>query len=916
MIRPILYSLPLIFLLLLLTIPPTASFTDKKAPQISYIQYCNDFVPETSFSAIPLTDSKKLSLYNAHYSFANASDSGTSSPGNHRSSSLSLHTKKVYKTQNRYVFKLDGLVSLRGLRKLDHFGNSTRRGLRLVHYRPPKIPVDFLGNRRPFETFYLSGFWNSSSGKLCMVGGNEWSNSPYSVLKLDFPDSSTISTSLVNGTLEIFNSDGKPIDALSILGLNLRNYEYELIKSEVQNNAFGAFDHFSNVSLGLEGGQSVCGEIKKTLYFDLEYTADCKSVNCNFLGSGTQNFTFPDSVFFNEIECWESGEVRYLLGFHHEAYNGVKLAFEPDATLIAEGKWDGENRRLDMVGCQILGGDNKPVDCSVRIVLRRPTVFTLLQRSSIVGEMWSNKSLNESGYFGRVAFRSHERKVFDFSGVRYEYTQIKNVNRSCARKMTPKGKGGRYPDATSLDMSFDMGLRNRKGEEVSGSCSPLFIGEKFNFKSEHTLSRGDLDSASQSNNTQSGLVNVSYELRFRPPPGLSLSINLPVFSSLKISAEGVYDSRSGHLCMIGCMTIDSPSNVKSGRPLDCEILVDVQYPPLDAKARSNVKGTIESTRNKTDRLYFEPYDIVSHHMYANQIRNSIWRMDLEITMVLISNTLACVFVCLQLFYVKKHPDVLPSISLVMLAVLTLAHMIPLVLNFEALFLPNHNRQNVHLGGGGWLEVNEVLVRVITMVVFLLEFRLLQLTWSAKVNDENRKILWVSEKKVLCLCIPLYLAGGLIVWFVSFLSSKPHGRVLWLVYHGIRRRPSFWGGLKSYAGLILDGFLFPQILFSLFGDTREKALVPSFYAGTTFVRLLPHAYDLYRNHGSPVQAVVKYIYANPRMDYYSTAWDIVICGGGLLLVFFVCLQQQFGGRCFLPKRFRQSSIYEKVPVVSA
>lgn len=773
--------------------------------------------------------------------------------------------------------------------------------------------MDFLGYRRPFENFYLSGFWNSSSGKLCMVGGNNWSNSLYSVLKLDFPDSSTISTSLVNGTLEILNAHGKPVDALNILGLNLRNYEYELIKKEIQDNAFVAFDNLSNVSMRLEGGPSLCGEIRKTLYFDLEYTADCKIVNCNFLGSGIQNFTFPDYMFFNEIECWESGEVRYLLGFHHEAYNGVKMAFEPDTTLIAEGKWDGENRRLDMVGCQILDSENKHTDCSVRIVLRRPTVFTLHQRSSIVGEMWSNKSVGESGYFGRVTFRSHERKVANFSGVRYEYTQLTNVNRLCARKMTPQGKGGKYPDATSRDMSFDMVLRNRKREEVSGSCSPVFIGEKFNFYPEDTLSRGDLDSASLSNHTQNLLVNVSYELRFGPPSGLSLSVNLPVFSSLKISAEGVYDSRRGHLCMIGCMIVDSPPNVKSGRPLDCEILVDVQYPPLDAKAGRNVKGAIESTRNKSDPLYFEPYEIISHHMYANQIRNSIWRMDLEITMVLISNTLACVFVCLQLFHVKKHPDVLASISLVMLTVLTLAHMIPLVLNFEALFLPNHNRQNVHLGGGGWLEVNEVLVRVITMVVFLLEFRLLQLTWSAKVNDESQKVmLWVCEKKVLRLCLPLYLAGGLIVWF-SFLSSKPHGRVLRLVYHGIRSRPSFWGGLKSYAGLILDGFLFPQIVFNLFVDTRERALVPSFYAGTTFVRLLPHAYDLYRIHGFPAQAVFNYIYANPRMDYYSTAWDIVICGGGLLFVFFVCLQQRFGGRCFLPKKFRESSsIYEKVP----
>ena len=85
------------------------------------------------------------------------------------------------------------------------------------------------------------------------------------------------------------------------------------------------------------------------------------------------------------------------------------------------------------------------------------------------------------------------------------------------------------------------------------------------------------------------------------------------------------------------------------------------------------------------------------------------RLDLEVAMVLISNTLACVFVGLQLFYVKKNPEELSFMSLVMLVILCLGHMIPLLLNYEALFLGNRNRGNVLLGIGGWLEVNEVII---------------------------------------------------------------------------------------------------------------------------------------------------------------------------------------------------------------
>ncbi|KAF5197107.1 putative DUF2921 family protein [Thalictrum thalictroides] len=214
-------------------------------------------------------------------------------------------------------------------------------------------------------------------------------------------------------------------------------------------------------------------------------------------------------------------------------------------------------------------------------------------------------------------------------------------------------------------------------------------------------------------------------------------------------------------------------------------------------------------------------------------------MDLEIIMVLISSTLICVFVGLQIFYVKKHPDVLPSVSLLMLAILTLGQMIPLVLNFEALFLRNRNRQNVMM-----IHSHEVLLQ----------------PRNSDIYQEH----------------------------------------------------SLWRDLKSYAGLLLDGFLLPQILLNdVFGNSKDKALCPAFYVGVTSVHLLPHAYDLYRDHRYVHSFVTQYIYANPGGEFFSTAWDVIIPCGGLLFAFLIYLQQHFGGCCILPKRFRQSSAYEKV-----
>ncbi|KAK9906968.1 hypothetical protein M0R45_002581 [Rubus argutus] len=124
----------------------------------------------------------------------------------------------------------------------------------------------------------------------------------------------------------------------------------------------------------------------------------------------------------------------------------------------------------------------------------------------------------------------------------------------------------------------------------------------------------------------------------------------------------------------------------------------------------------------------------------------------------------------------------------------------------------------------------------------------------------------------------------------------------LPVHLFRHQHTLWDDLKSYAGFVLDGFLLPQILLNLFFNSGEKALAISYYFGTTMIRLLPHAYDLYRAHTYPWVHAFKNIYANPGSDFYSTAWNVIIPCGGLLFAAIVFLQQKFGGRCILPKRF--------------
>ena len=86
----------------------------------------------------------------------------------------------------------------------------------------------------------------------------------------------------------------------------------------------------------------------------------------------------------------------------------------------------------------------------------------------------------------------------------------------------------------------------------------------------------------------------------------------------------------------------------------------------------------------------------------------------------------------------------------MLIVLTLGHMIPIVLNFEA-FLQNYARQNVLLENGGWLKVNEMIVRVVTIPSPP------QMTWSARSGDENQRAYgWLRSMSCMCLYHYTYL----------------------------------------------------------------------------------------------------------------------------------------------------------------
>ncbi|XP_061375573.1 uncharacterized protein LOC133317710 [Gastrolobium bilobum] len=906
-----------------------ASKPSDSAFEATYIRLCNDVV-EASAARFDAGTSPGIadSLRFQFGYFAGGDRVFNQSTALNYSKRLSFRATSVRRSVK------DGVYELRGKLVLQQRGGvKPPRGRLLGRVYPGRRVSHWKVSQ--WMRVSLSGFWSQSSGKLCMFGIGSYGNlrNANVVVKLRYPRDLTLLDSLIRGTLESFDDKNSLhyFEPISLLALSQSsNYKFTLVGNDNEN---GCVAGSNEESLSLQNlSHGACTVFHgHTDRFELEYGDQCHNVSCNPLGADVKKL--PDFMHFYGIRCMERQKVQMLLGFPGSAYSDVVFPFYPNTTLISEGMWDEKENRLCAVACRILNFTESWVDpyvgdCSIKLTLRFPSALSLRNRSTVLGQIWSDKVVGESGYFSKIGFQGSSKLSRGLHGFQYKYTEIDRVRKSCAEKMTARGKGKMYPDGYSSDMTFSMLVTNSKGEVAQGYSSPLFMGDQINdgrsYGVPNMLTMGKLKIHSIQSDNYLNLLNVSYLISFNPPPDFKFGGEL-TSTEVKIDAEGMYNRNTGLLCMIGCRHLKSTDKILIKNDyLDCEIMVNVHFSPLNAKGGESVKGTIESTRQKSDPYYFDPLYLSSYSIYTSQADASIWRMDFEVIMVLISNTLACVFIGLQLLHVKSHPDVLPYISVVMILVITLGHMIPLMLNFEALFTENHGQQNVFLGSAAWLQVNEVFVRMVTLIAFLLELRLVQLTWSSRQGEGSNPGLWVSEKKVLFMTLPLYIGGGLTAWFMHIWKNSNQKRFepFRLSRHRFRfprghsyQLPSLWEDFKSYAGLLLDGFLLPQILFNiLFNNSEGKPLASSFYIGTTIVRILPHAYDLYRAHSSPWYLDLSYIYASHRMDFYSTAWDIIIPCGCLLFVLLVYFQQRFGSRCILPKRFRESSAYEKVPVI--
>ncbi|OEL18687.1 hypothetical protein BAE44_0020297 [Dichanthelium oligosanthes] len=773
------------------------------------------------------------------------------------------------------------------------------------------------GMRGHSVSFHLEGYYSSTSAELCMAGSGAYTEDdgllqhlPGVVLRLRVPSPPSLSDPFVTGKLKVAGFDAITLVAYAEGDRYMYGQRASCPPSLLPPSAVRG-------ALRALGASFSCAHLREQLVgsYKLQHGGG---------GGARSSSTSPARLRLQEprmhvgqVQCTTDGAVRLYATFSDDT-NMWGVGFQrpgfmvKETAVVAEGRWDSGLSALCLRACRVvrsgptsLAVQEQGQDCGIGMNFWFPAVWTIRDRSIVAGTLW-NTSHGTSGSDAAAGggWISASRIDLDsnrgnFSDVEYRYTMVEEAKRRYfADVLKNKQAKGPFPaaDYNYHDFEFRFYMKNRNKVSDLGEAYPVTIGSAMVY--------GDRLAADASFSRHAGevdmeleLLTVSYDIQMRHLPRhvnlMRPNMTFPItIEERLVTAEGVYDPRTGVLCMIGCQELDGST--------DCQTLITVRFASLDAKAQGHGTGVISTLRAETDPLFVNKTDIVLFGMYAGeQVSESISRMDMESVMLVVSTTLPCVFTAMQILHAKRRPEASAATSLTMLVVLALGYVAPLVVSSEALFVSRGTEYDAPFQRKVPYELRQAMLRVPTLIAFVLQLRLLQLAWSARRSAADRskaetKTAAAAERRALWVCLPLYLLGGAVTVVVHVLSSRRAALEDSLTVRVGPEPATLWEDLASSAGLALDGFLLPQIAMNAFSGGRTRALSPWFYVGGTVVRAMPHVYDAIRARGYVPSMTPSNVFASPLDDRFGAAWDVAVpCGAALLAVLLV-LQQRLGG----------------------
>lgn len=230
--------------------------------------------------------------------------------------------------------------------------------------------------------------------------------------------------------------------------------------------------------LGLQPGEicSLFGLRYTTFKLDHASSFNKFLKNCSLREGDLQYM--PPYISLHAIQCHRfKNRLCFLVQLTNKSFIRSEM-FDPNTTLVGEGSWDEQTNRLLIVACRIsnsiIFGSAHVGDCSFRLSLWYPSVWSIRNRNKAMGQIWTNKTAEDIRHFCRIKFRTSD-EYMNVPGLKYEYTQIEKARTLCPKTVVKRG--GRYPSGQSYDLRFDMFVPNSKYFGW-GFAEPIFICNK------------------------------------------------------------------------------------------------------------------------------------------------------------------------------------------------------------------------------------------------------------------------------------------------------------------------------------------------------------------------------------------------------------------------------------------------------
>ncbi|MCO5577060.1 hypothetical protein L7F22_030882 [Adiantum nelumboides] len=580
------------------------------------------------------------------------------------------------------------------------------------------------------------------------------------------------------------------------------------------------------------------------------------------------NMTISNTAQIHEFACSSYGSVlrvRFFLtaslaGHSHKSkHTEFFLKSAAELTLSVEGILNKTSGKLCGNACSLKPSHlNQPAyasqgddyDCKIGVYLDVNSQISLSNRWMVEGRLVYQGDVSNEMFFPPLKLQTNWPSSYDKERVipypiNYQYTRIEEVyeilpldEEHVDGYVYPSSVGyEQYCADTAKKLTFEaMGCvasgRNQLHLQLDviavESCVLLEVQTKAN------------DSTSSGRDLQSQHTRIAVEMWI---------------GGAHVAAEGLYDTGSRLMALAACTYADfafaerSPDMLFGGES-DCSISIIVQFPPSSLTwFKERVwKVSIASTRHVSDKLFFEPLDILDRQLNTPaETKRLHRRLEGGLRLLVSSGTLYC---CIsQLALGRKVTDIYIPISLTMITFQGAGMAIPMIVQYLATFKGNGFDFLALSNQDSSVELMGALTNIIRCLSCLTLICLFVCIIRARLRKAEGRFTRM-EASVAKVCILLHF-GTFAVFTIAgaWDTAGSHGLLLsksfWIFY---ATRASQWKrDLEVYGSFLQDLFLLPQVMQNHL--CREKTIMrplhPKFYGGITFLQVVMHAYHFHK-----------------------------------------------------------------------